>query len=81
MKSRRKNTTRTNTTIWDRCSVCVNQMFGGERCLVHNPTPELRAALAYLTVLSWCTTPGGSVKDERVSGGVQVGRSPYVTSV
>jgi hypothetical protein len=32
-------------TIWERCQVCARQMFGGSRCLEHNPTPELRQAM------------------------------------
>lgn len=27
-------------SIWERCRVCADQMFGGPRCYDHNPTPE-----------------------------------------
>lgn len=63
MKRRKRSTTRT-VTLWETCRVCANQMVGGERCLVHNPTPELRELLNTLTVLSvviprTCADSGG----------------------
>ena len=31
-------------TIWERCKVCADQMYGGPRCLDHNPTVEMKEA-------------------------------------
>lgn len=29
--------------VWE-CPSCIEQMFGGERCWTHNPSPEEREA-------------------------------------
>jgi len=26
-------------SLWERCSICRDQMFGGPRCYEHNPLP------------------------------------------
>jgi hypothetical protein len=41
--------TRHLPTLWERCRACAQQMFTGERCYEHNPTPELRAAMVEST--------------------------------
>jgi hypothetical protein len=30
------------TTLWERCKVCADQVYGGPRCNRHNPDPDER---------------------------------------
>jgi len=43
-KQQTRRTTRRELTVWELCKDCADQMYSGIRCLVHNPTPEMRAA-------------------------------------
>jgi len=34
-------------SIWEKCRICADQMFGGPLCFTHNPTVEQRATTTF----------------------------------